>query len=66
MIETGVFTLPVPDDGRRQLARGWLWLGLIALTGSGLFSVLLVLSRTPSINEIIPWVDFFHTALVVH
>ena len=45
---------------------GWLWLGIMALLGSGLFSVLLVLSRTPYIQDIIPWIDFFHTALVVH
>ena len=33
---------------------------------SGLFSVLLVLSRTPAIQEYIPLLDFFHVALVVH
>jgi len=32
----------------------------------GLFTILIVLSRTPGIQEIFPWVDFFHTALVVH
>jgi len=60
------FTLPVPDNGRRQLATGWLMLGLLSLLGSGVFSVLLVLSRTPYMQNIIPWLDFFHTALVVH
>lgn len=25
-----------------------------------------MLSRTPTISEFIPWIDFFHTALVVH
>jgi len=57
---------PVPEHTSRQLAVGWLSLGLAALVASGLFSVLLVLSRTPAIQERIPWLDFFHTALVVH
>jgi cytochrome c oxidase subunit I len=48
------------------LARGWLWLGLAALVGSGLFSVLLVLARTPGVNAWLPGTDFFRTALVVH
>ncbi|HEU5339155.1 MAG TPA: hypothetical protein VFU39_07710, partial [Sulfuricaulis sp.] len=60
------FTLPIPDDGRRQLARGWLLLGLAALLISGIFSVLLVLARAPYVQDFFPWVDFFHTALVVH
>ena len=60
------FSLPIPDDGRRQLATGWLMLGLAALLGSGIFSVLLVLARTPYVQNFFPWVDFFHTALVVH
>ena len=60
------YSLAVPADARRKLARGWLWLGLIALMGSGLFSVLLVLSRTPFINRLLPVADFFHVALVLH
>src|SRR3989337_2986753 len=60
------FSLPIPDDARRDLARGWLMLGLLSLLGSGLFSVLLVLARAPFVQDLIPWADFFHTALVVH
>lgn len=60
------FVIPVPRDGRRWLSVAWLWLGLLALSASGVFSVLLVLSRTPYLQDIIPWIDFFHTALVVH
>jgi hypothetical protein len=59
-----VFT--IPDDARRGLARGWLWLGLTALLGSGIFSVLLVLSRTPYLQNLFPVADFFRVALVVH
>ena len=41
-------------------------LGLVSLVGAGLFSLLLVLSRTPVIQESLPLIDFFHIALVVH
>lgn len=61
------FVLDMPADGRiRRLATGWLLLSLSALVIGGLFSLLIVFSRTPYFQEIIPWVDFFHTALVVH
>ena len=60
------YALVVPRGAERQLARAWLWLGLIALIGSGLFSVLLVLSRTPWINQWLPGGEFFRVALVVH
>jgi len=62
----GGFTLSMPSDASRKLASGWLWLGIASLVGAGLFAILLVLSRTPYIQDIFPWVDFFHTALVVH
>jgi len=60
------YDLAVPQDARRTLARGWLWLGLLALIGSGLFSILLVFSRTPGINKLLPAADFFHISLVLH
>jgi cytochrome c oxidase subunit I len=59
------FELTVPAAARR-LAAGWLWLGLAALVGSGLFSILLVLARTPGLQRLFPVADFFHVALVVH
>jgi cytochrome c oxidase subunit 1 len=60
------YDLDVPTDARRLLARGWLGLGLAALIGSGVFSVMLVLSRTPGLNRWFPVADFFRVALVVH
>jgi hypothetical protein len=60
------FALSMPSDASRKLASGWLKLGIASLVGAGLFAILLVLSRTPYVQDIFPWVDFFHTALVVH
>ncbi len=60
------FTLPAPDEKTRRMTAGWLFLALAALVFGGLFTILIVLSRTPFFQEIFPWVDFFHTALVVH
>lgn len=60
------FALAMPADASQKLAAGWMWLGIASLVGAGLFAILLVLSRTPYIQDVFPWVDFFHTALVVH
>ncbi|MGB3916281.1 MAG: cbb3-type cytochrome c oxidase subunit I [Thiothrix litoralis] len=61
-----VFTLPDPEGHARTLAANWLKLGIFALLAAGIFSLLLVMSRTPAVQDVIPWLDFFHTALVVH
>ncbi len=45
---------------------GWLLLGVGALLASGLFAALLVAARTPFVMTLIPWKDFFASALVVH
>jgi heme/copper-type cytochrome/quinol oxidase subunit 1 len=63
---TNHFTLPTVDSNARKLTTGWLLLGVAALVVGGLYTILIVLSRTPFFQEIIPWVDFFRTALVVH
>ncbi len=60
------YTLPPPAGPLREIAVGWLVLGLAALLISGVFVVLVVASRTPYLQELIPWKDFFHTAIVVH
>ena len=62
----GGFALSMPSDDSRSLASGWLWLGIASLVGAGLFAILLILSRTPYVQDVFPWVDFFHSALVVH
>ena len=60
------FSLAVPTDQRKALATGWLLLAIGALLASGVFSILLVLSRAPYVKEVFPLVDFFRVALVVH
>jgi hypothetical protein len=66
LAQGATYRLAVPTDGRRALAAGWLFLGIGALLASGLFSLLLVLSRTPGLKEWFPVADFFRVALVVH
>jgi len=56
----------VHSDHTRRTATAWLILGVVSLLGAGLFSIMLVLARTPVIQELIPFLDFFRTALVVH
>lgn len=60
------YDLPAHSESLAHTARAWMLLGLAALVGAGLFSLLLVLARTPAVAHIIPLVDFFHVALVVH
>jgi len=57
---------PSNNSPRTKLARAWLTLGISALVASGFYSILLVLSRTPAIQDMIPLLDFFHIALVIH
>ncbi len=60
------FDLAFPTDARRTLTAAWLGLAMAALLASGLFSILLVLSRTPQLQSLFPVADFFRVALVVH
>lgn len=61
-----IFKLPLPPENALDITRGWLKLGVSALALAGLFAILLVLARTPFFQKHIPWIDFFHTALIVH
>jgi cytochrome c oxidase subunit 1 len=60
------YDLPIHGDGTRWTTTAWLMLGLASLIAAGVFSVLLVLARTPGVSAWIPFIDFFHVALVVH
>jgi len=58
--------LPAAEQGPKLLAAGWMKLAMASLLVSGIFSILLVLARTPVIKDIFPWDDFFYTGMVVH
>lgn len=58
--------IEITQGSPKKLARAWLWLGIMALIGAGLLAILLVLSRTPGIQDVFPLKDFFRAALVVH
>ncbi len=60
------YDLHISSNAVRRTATAWLILGLASLVGAGLFSLLLVLARTPAIQEWLPFIDFFRVALVVH
>ncbi len=61
------YDIDVPASGAlRNQTVAWLILALASLVIGGLFVILVVLSRTPGIQDIIPWVNFFKIALVVH
>lgn len=60
------YDLPITSESMRRNAASWLILGLAALVGAGVYSILLVLARTPAVQEMVPLLDFFHIALVVH
>jgi len=60
------FVLLIETEMQRKITAKWLGLAVASLLAAGVFSLLLVLSRTPGVQSIIPWIDFFHVALVVH
>jgi len=60
------YDLTIPSESLRRTTRAWLLLALASLVGAGLYSLLLVLARTPTIQHMFPLIDFFRTALVVH
>jgi len=60
------YDLPISSNNVRRTTTAWLMLGLASLVGAGIFSLLLVLARTPAIQEWLPFIDFFRVALVVH
>jgi len=49
-----------------RLSRWWLLLGVTSLAIAGLFSIVLVVARTPSLSSIPFFVNLFHAAIVVH
>lgn len=60
------YELGIPSSTARRAATAWLGLGLVSLVAAGIFSILLVVARTPVVQDLIPLVDVFRIALVVH
>lgn len=65
-MQSSSFDLPLSSKGAVRTAAAWIKLGLTALVLAGIFSLLLVLARTPVVQGWIPLIDFFRVALVVH
>lgn len=61
-----LLSITIASHSQMNIAKKWLALAVASLLAAGLFSMLLVMSRTPGVQSVIPWVDFFHVALVVH
>lgn len=61
------YNIDVPGDkSLRQQSVAWLVLSMASLFIGGLFVILVVLSRTPGIQDLMPGANFFKIALVVH
>ncbi|MDX1556099.1 MAG: cbb3-type cytochrome c oxidase subunit I, partial [Xanthomonadales bacterium] len=65
-MQSATYRLEVSDPYVRRYVSWWLALGLAALLGAGVFSLLLILARTPGIQQLFTQADFFRVALVVH
>jgi hypothetical protein len=60
------YELGIRSPNVRGTTKAWLGLGLVSLLAAGVFSILLVLARTPIVQELVPLIDLFRVALVVH
>lgn len=60
------YLLNIPKGEAGKLACGWFLLSVVSLVLAGLFSLSLVLSRTPYIQDVFPFLQNFHVLLVVH
>ncbi len=62
-----VFAPAVAEPRARRELWGWCAIGVVALGLAGFFALLLALSRTPGVQDLVPWpLAFFGKALVVH
>ncbi|MEH6468135.1 MAG: cbb3-type cytochrome c oxidase subunit I [Porticoccus sp.] len=65
-MNSDTYNLKDIDPAAKKLALGWIWLGVYSLVAAGILAILLALSRTPAIKEMMPGSNFFKVALVVH
>ena len=55
-----------PDGAPARTVLAWIWLGVYALLAAGMLALLLALSRTPFIHDMVPGSQWFRVALVAH
>tara|TARA_R110000822_G_scaffold159476_13_gene299319 strand:+ start:25013 stop:26398 length:1386 start_codon:yes stop_codon:yes gene_type:complete len=65
-VNSDTYNLKEINPAAKKRAIGWIWLGVYSLVTAGILAVLLALSRTPVIKEMMPGSNFFKVALVVH
>ena len=65
-MQSAVYQLTIRNDATRRITTAWLTLALVSLVAAGIYSLLLVLARTPAVQKLAPLVDFFRVALVIH
>jgi len=68
MTDPRISPVPVPSPALRRELYGWALLAAGSLAAAGALALLLVLSRVPMTQVLLPWSwqSFFYTALVTH
>ncbi len=66
MPDRGDYRFYAPGRRCRDLAGGWLKLGVATLLTAGVYAALLAVARTPVLKDLVPSDDFFYTSLVIH
>ncbi len=63
---SGHYKLELADGEPRRLVTAWLALAVTALAASTVFALALSIARTPFVGRLLPGVDLYRTALVLH
>lgn len=62
----GQYALEIAPGEPRRLVTAWLGLAVTALAASTIFGLALSIARTPFVGRLLPGVDVYRTALVLH
>lgn len=63
---TPYLQITLPKNAMKNVSKHWMLLAVLSLALAGILSIFLALLRTPGVEAMIPYRDFFHTALVAH
>ncbi len=63
---SGHYALEIPRGEPRRLVTAWLALAVTSLAASTIFGLALSIARTPFVGRLLPGVDVYRTALVLH